>query len=251
MQNRYTGDIGDFGKFLLLKHLFPDEKIATIWYLYPDESHNTDGSHRVEEGNLNLYRKCQAIDPQMAELFNIIHSGLKRHIGLFEELGVLSNGSYFGEGIVGEGEAHRANWLERATAFITQQGSRVVCLDPDNGIEPSSMNKLSVLKQGKYATYSEIDAFFSLGPVQHLVIYQHFHRQCSHETQMQDANAKFETLYEGRATVAILRHNAVQARFYIILSKQKSFSKRFLSVESLKYGTKPFFSILRTDSKLR
>lgn len=105
MQNRYTGDIGDFGKFLLLKHLFPNEKITTIWYLYPDESHNTDGSHTVEEGNAPLYRHCHTIDPQMAELFNTIHSRPKRHAGLFEELGILDNGSYFGEGIIGEGTA--------------------------------------------------------------------------------------------------------------------------------------------------
>lgn len=47
MQDRYAGDIGDFGKFSLLRNLFKNEqyKIGTIWYRYPDESHNDDGRH--------------------------------------------------------------------------------------------------------------------------------------------------------------------------------------------------------------
>ena len=43
MQNRYTGDIGDFGKLGLLRVL--QESGLTIgvnWYLVPDENHNSD-----------------------------------------------------------------------------------------------------------------------------------------------------------------------------------------------------------------
>ena len=46
MQNRYTGDIGDFGKLGLLRVL--QESGLTIgvnWYLVPDENHNSDGRH--------------------------------------------------------------------------------------------------------------------------------------------------------------------------------------------------------------
>lgn len=244
MQNRYTGDIGDFGKFLLLKHLFSEEKSATIWYLYPDESHNTDGSHTVEEGNIKVYQHCYAIDSVMSEQFNAIHREPSRHIGLFETYPVLPNGRYFKERVVGEGADYRQQWLKRAIGFIEETQSRVVCLDPDNGIEPSSMNKLSTFKQGKYATYSEIEAFFTIGCVDHLVIYQHFHRQGSHESQMRDAKAKFETLYRGRAVVTILRHNPVQARFYIILSKYQPPLEQKLSLEHLMFGSRTFFSLL-------
>lgn len=246
MQNRYTGDIGDFGKFFLIKHLFPTESIATIWYLYPDETHNNDGSHRVEEGNTNLYRKCHALDPQMSELFHQIHQRDARNIGLFEEMDVLANGYYFTESILGEGEGYRGQWLKRALEFIRSKSCSVVCLDPDNGLEPSSMHKLSILKQGKYATYAEIESFFESACVNHLVIYQHFHRQQSHETQMRESKAKFERMYEGRAEVTIVRHNPVQARFYLILSKPTK-SLAFLQLlENHMYGPRAFFSVLRT-----
>ena len=46
MQNRYTGDIGDFGKLGMLRALqAQDLTIGVNWYLAPDEDHNDDGKH--------------------------------------------------------------------------------------------------------------------------------------------------------------------------------------------------------------
>ncbi len=58
MQNRYTGDIGDFGKLGLLRALRASGlSIGVNWYLVPDEGHNNDGKHtkypELKEGALN------------------------------------------------------------------------------------------------------------------------------------------------------------------------------------------------------
>ena len=49
MQDRYAGDVGDFGKFGLLRTLCelnaPQLKLGIVWYLVPEESHNEDGKH--------------------------------------------------------------------------------------------------------------------------------------------------------------------------------------------------------------
>ena len=46
MQNRYSGDIGDFSKLGLLRALLPcGIPIGINWYLVPDETHNGDGRH--------------------------------------------------------------------------------------------------------------------------------------------------------------------------------------------------------------
>src|SRR5688500_14909465 len=51
MQNRYTGDVGDFGKYGLLRLLAGESdssrrlRLGIIWCLYPDEGHNADGNH--------------------------------------------------------------------------------------------------------------------------------------------------------------------------------------------------------------
>ncbi|MGD9970139.1 MAG: hypothetical protein AB7S65_06750 [Sulfuricurvum sp.] len=244
MQNRYTGDIGDFGKFLLLKHLFPAKAITTVWYLYPDETHNNDGSHTVEENNIPLYSHCYAIDSAMSELFHQIHRNPKRDVRRFEEVKILENGSYFGEGILGEGDRYRIQWLERAIHFVREKQASVVCLDPDNGIKTGSMRRLSRSKQGKYATLNEIENFFLIDSVQHLIIYQHFNRLKKHTEQMEEKKAYFDKEYEGRAMVTILRHNPVQARFYIILSKKGLDENLLHSLEQIRYADKPFFTLL-------
>ena len=45
MQDRYTGDIGDFAKYGLLRALIGKRKLGVAWYLFPDENHNADGKH--------------------------------------------------------------------------------------------------------------------------------------------------------------------------------------------------------------
>ena len=55
MQNRYTGDIGDFGKLGLLRVLqAAGFSIGVNWYLTPDENHNQDGKHT----NYDDLRSC-------------------------------------------------------------------------------------------------------------------------------------------------------------------------------------------------
>ena len=50
MQDRYTGDIGDFGllRALVRKGHEAERKLGIIWYLVPDETRST-------EGNLTAY----------------------------------------------------------------------------------------------------------------------------------------------------------------------------------------------------
>ena len=58
MQNRYTGDIGDFGKLGLLRVLqSAGLSIGLNWYLTPDETHNGDGRH-VSYLGLQEFRAC-------------------------------------------------------------------------------------------------------------------------------------------------------------------------------------------------
>ena len=38
MQNQYVGDIGDFGKYGLLRAISGDPlRLGVVWYLFPDE----------------------------------------------------------------------------------------------------------------------------------------------------------------------------------------------------------------------
>ena len=67
VQDRYVGDVGDFGKYGLLKALCgADLSLGVVWYLYPDEEDNGDGGHvgylRPTPQNLRRFRDC---DPDL------------------------------------------------------------------------------------------------------------------------------------------------------------------------------------------
>ena len=57
MQNRYTGDIGDFGKIGLLRYFEREFTLGVNWYLTPDETHNGDGRH-IGYLQKNEFRLC-------------------------------------------------------------------------------------------------------------------------------------------------------------------------------------------------
>lgn len=62
MQDRYAGDIGDFGKLGFLKFIEKEKlKVGVDWYLTEPvtkvESSNKDGKHRVAE----KYKVCDAV----------------------------------------------------------------------------------------------------------------------------------------------------------------------------------------------
>lgn len=60
MQDRYTGDLGDFSKLGILRTLqAAGLSIGVNWYLTPDESHNCDGRH-VKYLSQEEYKACDA-----------------------------------------------------------------------------------------------------------------------------------------------------------------------------------------------
>jgi hypothetical protein len=66
MQDRYVGDVGDFGKYGLLRSLAADLSLGVVWYLGPEESHNADGKHigylNSTQKNLIKFRDCDLVD---------------------------------------------------------------------------------------------------------------------------------------------------------------------------------------------
>ena len=68
LENRYVGDVGDFGKYGLLKALCLPSKVpggcnlslGVVWYLVPDESKDgkLTGYLKDSSNNRRLYRIC-------------------------------------------------------------------------------------------------------------------------------------------------------------------------------------------------
>lgn len=72
MQNRYTGDIGDFAKYGLLRALSRGRQLGVAWYLYPDEAHTADGKHIQYLDNPGKWR---TLDPVLFDGLDMITTG--------------------------------------------------------------------------------------------------------------------------------------------------------------------------------
>ena len=72
MQDKYVGDIGDFGKYSLLNAVSQGSLLGVAWYKYPDETNN-DGKHidYLDQGE-----KWRRLDPDVFDgLIKIVRSG--------------------------------------------------------------------------------------------------------------------------------------------------------------------------------
>ena len=132
MQNRYAADVGDFGKFGMLRLLERQGlRIGVNWYLAGDESHNQDGKH---VGYLNDKKFNHCDDELLYQLGQIILSG-HRSVKALEDRKLLEDGTYFGELLVPPkqaGSEFRVQWHQRGLSALVS--ADIVFLDPDNGL---------------------------------------------------------------------------------------------------------------------
>ena len=169
MQNRYTGDIGDFDKLGLLRWVGKSGfSIGVNWYLVPDEAHNADGLH-ISYLKDDTYRKYDA-DLWQA-LRDIVNSGI-REIKALETPAIL-NAIFFSDilDLSKTPTADRArHWqLWHARALEQLNSCNLVFLDPDNGLMVPSAERS--MKAGKYVLPQELADYYRQGSS--VVYYQH------------------------------------------------------------------------------
>ena len=172
MQDRYAGDIGDFGKFGLLKHIENEGlSIGVNWYLTEPvtkkESKNKDGKHKIgkDSKSFSEYMQC---DVKLFEKLENVCKG-KRSVSSIEAQNPLKTKCYYAEKIDVE---NREEWHKNALKKL--ENCDVVFLDPDNGLEVDSA-KSSKKKLSKYAMLKEIKSYLDRG--QSVVFYNHRSRK--------------------------------------------------------------------------
>jgi hypothetical protein len=185
MQDRYVGDLGDFGKYGLLRGLFRSGNLSkrlvlgVLWYLVPDESHNADGKHvnYLIDSRLGsaALRSC---DPALFDALSNILKRRARTVAEVETSNILpSTTLYFRNTLDFRGvprskrKRAREGWF--AAALEATRGADVVFLDPDNGLQTKT--PATHLKGPKFAYYSDLSQLVARG--QSLIIYHHICRQ--------------------------------------------------------------------------
>src|SRR5512140_547619 len=94
MQDRYAGDVGDFGKFAVLRALATDRALGVCWYRCSGAGEaNNDGRHVAYLDQPERYR---ALDPGAFDaMANVVRS--ERSLGALEACGLLPGATYHGD----------------------------------------------------------------------------------------------------------------------------------------------------------
>ena len=269
MQNRYVGDLGDFGKYGLLRWLcrpgrtgedqtlspslgwptavdshgdngidegstiplWPPEEanciqsltVGVVWYLVPDENHNSDGKHihylDPTAYNQERYRDCDLI--LYDTLREIVRSN-RRSVSSIRDCQVLPWSTPFydavltfnrldGQGLIDweDRVALRRTWLYDALELTA--GCDVVFVDPDNGFE---VKVGPHQRRGpKYVFFDELLPYLERN--QSLVIYHHIGRQGSAWDQIQERLTQINSKL-GREAFAFLYHRGSARAFFVV-----------------------------------
>lgn len=249
MQDKYVADVGDFGKFGLLRHLLinPEGKpptLGVLWYWVPkeiDEPKKKDISKDIKDEKTNLKNRTpeigndgkhisylekinyQECDPKLLTALSVIIKRGNRDVAALEASGILpANTVYNRENVscirdghdlsVKTREGERGRWKEGSQRMI--QNCDLIFLDPDNGIKFDNgvQNDLSrKRKAGKYAFWNEVEAFWKSKRCPSLVLYHHLGRNGgSHDNQI----GTLQKELEARFSLGKLRQPVIHALRY-------------------------------------
>ena len=207
MKNQYLGDIGDYGKYGLLRFLAKKGvKIGVNWYL--TEKEDCFGKAREYIKREDEFRPY---DPKLFELMKAVQSG--RNVARVKELDIIPGAKYFDEPLTTddlpakERKAARDRWHGRALAALF--GTQLVFADPDVGTlrDPKLVSRKGA---EHYALTSELAGYYRRG--QDVVYY--CHRARRREEAWNEKKAEMKKLLPDAALFVLTYRRGMQ-RSYI------------------------------------
>lgn len=168
MQDRYAGDIGDFGKIALLQALQRQGLVIGVnWYRVkplPSE-YNADGTFKQMDGKYReIPEGLQKGHEELAKKLLTIPEE-KRSTDTLEALKLIPGAVYYNAFLTVE---RREEWHRDAMEQL--KSAQLIFMDPDNGLLVKSVGKKSA-RSVKYTFYHEVKTFLEQG--KSVLIYNH------------------------------------------------------------------------------
>lgn len=213
MQNRYTAEVGDYLKFGILRELSPGHRLGVAWWLYPDETHNTDGRY---VGYLARPDQWRHLDPDLFDALGEVVSSGKRNVRALEVANLLPGTIFASEliptnGPIAQRRQARHGWFQAVQR--TLEAADLVFVDPDNGLEPTGFSYGSS-KAGKSITLDELWTLARPGLC--LIVYHHHTRRAGgHHAEIDYWAGRLRVA--GFGTVDALRAKPRSPRVFFLL----------------------------------
>lgn len=202
MRHPYVGDVGDYGKYGLLRVVGSSPKgfrLGVVWYLTDAQEHNNDGKHDgyLKNGSKRDRDSFRSCDPALYDRMGEIRQNSKLDVNMVEDGTVLPANTIFHNPSVPTfqdrkpmNEGNKQRWDLRdqwhSNAMRTVAKARCVFTDPDNGIIFTERAKVVRRKAShKHSYWHEIADY--LARKQNVIAYHHLGRQKGgHEAHIAD-----------------------------------------------------------------
>ena len=201
MKNQYTGDIGDYGKYGMLRYLEKNGiTIGINWYLTDNDRSNDGKFITYLDNSKERYR-----DPELFDLLKKVVRYEDKSVLMIERSGVFSSACFYHELLSRE---NRNEWHDNALKALKLP--ELVFCDPDNG--PIGTKSKASKDSEKYICPSEIVDYYNRG--QNVVYYC----QRARRTWEQWDKTKNEMIeYLPDARIYILTYHKGTQRSYIFV----------------------------------
>ncbi len=259
MQDCYAGDVGDFGKYGLLRALCGDDlRLGVLWYRFE----SCDGGNDVDYLQPPRSDDFERCNPQLFRAMRAIVQG-KRTIAAVEASDALPYGTVcFSQELDitpndpwGEREQKRSKWL--ADGFERVTDAQVVFADPNTGLEIPSVGPVAVGGSGnndgrKYAYYHDLQPHWEAG--RSIIVYHHSSRSVKGQTVEIQVENRMEALrrhfrLSRRQNVMALRYHRGTSRTYLVVPAPEHAERlgercRAFVESAWGRGKKPHFTLL-------
>ena len=234
MKNQYVGDIGDFGKYSMLR-AFIDAgvKVGVNWYLTEDDGSN-GGKFMDYLNKDDMRRYC----PEVFDALKGIVGNKDKTVFDIEKSGILPGTIFYSEILKPEGtpndrEQERSSWFQESLYEL--KAAELIFMDPDNGLLES--DDATKLGGQKYVLPSEVESYFIEG--HNVVYYCHKGRRAYEQWE---AHKSFMFSRVKDAKPAILTYHKGSQRSYIFLIHEKDFVRYRKIIDGILSGWYKVFS---------
>jgi hypothetical protein len=232
MQNRYVADFGDYVKLSILRSLIGEPqsvRLGVAWWLFPDERHNEDGSHREYLQRPDQWKR---FDPDLFKSLKKIDEEKRRDVRALEQAGLLPDAVFASCPVpcdlrpFAQRPPERKRWLSKIKARLVD--CDLVFLDPDNGIAPDGL-RLTRRRAGKSVTVEEIE---ELVQSRATVVYHHQTRRVGgHLSEMYTLATRLRK--RGFRVSGALRAKPWSPRVFFILNGNRELQDRAKRIAEL------------------